>query len=291
MYRARHAVMGLTVLLFAGILHAQDAGIRKVAPGDAKEVVATINGGFGTLFIKKGRDDELLTVRQKQRKQDGDIADIGIDYRIENGVGYLTVDMGTEGQNDMNGFAALLKGHKSRTWYMTISDRIPVRFNVTLGAGRASIDLTGIHVREFHLDAGAGSVRLKSDSPNREEIGRMSVSAGVGTVRAEDLGNLRFNELIFEGGLGEYMLDCRGELPDNTTISADVGVGSLTIVLPMDVGAKALPDNNWLSSRKMYGFVRNADESYVTTNYDRATRRVLLDLRSGLGSISVRRGK
>ena len=280
----------LAMFLVTASAFAQPALRRVVALDGAREVVAEINGGYGTLYLKRGSGEDLLTIREKQ-KDDDDDTNIEVDYYIEDGIGYLTVDLGTEGADDMNALACLMKGSSSRTWYLSISDRVPVRFDITLGAGRASLDLTGVHVRAFHLDAGAGSVRLKANSPNREEIGTMTVSAGVGSLRAEKLGNLRFNVLDFEGGLGEYVLDCTGDLPDRARIHTDVGVGSLTVVLPKGIAAKAVTDDNFLSSRKLYGFVRKTDETYVSRDYGTASRHVRLDLQSGLGSIAVRWGK
>ena len=81
-------------------------------------------------------------------------------------------------------------------------------------------------------------------------------------------------------------------LPDNARIVTDVGVGSLTIVLrPEGVGAKAMTDDNWFSSRKMYRFIRKNDALYMTPDYDKSARRVSLDLQSGLGSVDVRWAK
>lgn len=286
-----YTITGLAITLLALTASAQEMAYRQVALGGAKEVVAEINGGFGTLYIKRGGGEQLMTVRQKNTDGNVETSDINIEYRVEDGIGYLTMDMGTEGQDDMNALACLLNGNNSKTWYVTINDQVPVRFDLTLGAGKASVDLTGIHVREFNLDAGAGSVRLRADRPNREEIGRMSISTGVGALRADRIGNLRFNVLDFEGGLGEYVLDCTGDLPDNAKIISDVGVGSLTIVLPKGVGAKALTDGNWFSSRKMYGFVRMNDDTFQSRDYDNAQRKVHLDIQSGLGSVAVRLAK
>lgn len=284
----------LTTIILLGIIHpvsAQEAAIRQVALDGAREVVVEINGGFGTLFLKRGSGDDLLTLKEKRKNQDEEETEIEINYHIDNGVGYLTVDMGTGGEGDMNALACLINSKSSRTWFLTITDRVPVNFNISLAAGKASIDLTNIHVRGFKLDAGAGSVRLKMDTPNREEISNVAISAGVGSLHSEHLGNLRFRTLEFDGGIGEYTLDCSGDLPDRARIITDVGVGSLSIILPNGIGAKATTDDNWFSSQKLYRFIRKNDELYVTPDYDKSTRRVLLDLQSGLGSVAVRWAK
>jgi hypothetical protein len=210
---------------------------------------------------------------------------------VKDGVGYLTVDLNSDDDDDMNALSCLLNGRSTRRWYISMNDNVPIRFDVSLGAGRASLDLTGIHVREFKLDAGAGSVRLSVDKANREEIEEVSISAGVGSVSSRHLGNLRFRRLEFDGGLGSYRLDCTGALPERARINTDVGVGSMIITLPEGFGAKALTSDSWLSSQNMHLFVRHGDNMYSTKNFSQSSRKVILDLQSGVGSVSVRWAK
>ncbi|MDX9758063.1 MAG: hypothetical protein RBU27_02785 [Bacteroidota bacterium] len=289
---AKHPlVIPILVILVAGVLNAQDSPVRHVALGEATEVVAKINGGYGTVHLRRGDGPMLLSVRESNAKNREAPPEIRVDYRVEDGIGFLTVDMGNDGRDEMNLLSCLLNGRGERTWDVTLAGGIPIRLDMTMGAGTATVDLTDIHLRAFHLDAGAGTVLLHADRPNAEDIGHVTISAGVGALRAERLGNLRFNELAFEGGIGEYRIDCSGALPDNAKVVSDVGVGTLTIVLPRDVGAKAITNDNWLSSRKMYGFIQKNDVTYCTPDYQRTQRRVLLDVRSGLGSVVVRRMK
>ncbi len=277
----------LLAALFSFPVAAQDGVTHSVSLDGAREVVATINGGFGNLYLKRGRGNALLQVREKN-EEETEGSSVQIEYRVEDGVGYLTLDLNTDGEDDMNALACLLQGKGSRTWYVYVNDRVPVDFDVTLGAGRASLDLTGLHVRGLHLDTGAGSVRMSVDRPNREIIDRVSISAGIGSVQTRHLGNLRFRNLEFDGGLGSYRLDCTGALHARARISSDVGVGSLVITLPEGVGAKALTSDHWLSSESMYRFVQRSDNVYATEGFAGSSRKVLLDLQSGMGSVSVR---
>lgn len=287
MSTSRIAFNTFALVLLSLPLLAQQPRVHTVGTEGAREVVARINGGFGTISIEAGSPEQLLTITE--RSEDSDAASsVRTEYVVENGTGYLTVDLGTEGEDNLNALACLMNGSRSRTWNLAVSDRIPIRFDITLGAGEAEIDLTGLFVRGFHLDAGAGSVRLNISRPNRERIGEVSVSAGVGSFRGEGLGNLRFTSLDFEGGLGEYLLDCSGDLTDRARIDSDVGVGSLTIVLPEGIAAKAILDDSWLNARKLPGFVRHGDATYFSRNYRETPRRVLLNLQSGMGSVAVR---
>lgn len=287
MSTSRFSLFLLSLTLLAFPLQAQKTRVHTVGLDGAREVVAELNGGYGTISLKRGDNENLLTITEIGKEEEY-ASNVHIEYSVENNTGFLTVDLGTEGNDDLNALACLMKGSRSRTWEVTVSDRVPIRFDITLGAGEATIDLTDVHVRGFHLDAGAGSVRLRIDRPNRERTGEVSVSAGVGSFRGEGLGNLRFSVLDFEGGLGEYYLDCSGDLSDRSRIVTDVGVGSLTIVLPKSVAAKAVMDDSWLNSRRLSGFVRHGDETYFSRNYKAAERRVLLQMQSGLGSVAVR---
>jgi hypothetical protein len=283
----KYSAAFLLAAMFSLPLAAQDGTTRSVSLEGAREVVATINGGFGTLYLKRGRGNALLQIKEKNGEEPG-LSNVHVEYEVEDGIGYLTLDLNTDGDDDMNALACLLQGKDSRTWYVSISDRVPVDFDVTLGAGRASLDLTGLHVKGLRLDAGAGTVRMSVDRPNRQIIDKVSISAGIGSVQTRHLGNLRFRQLEFDGGLGSYRLDCTGALPARTRISSDVGVGSMIITLPEGVGAKALTSDHWLSSESMYRFVQRSDNVYATENFAGSSRKVLLDLQSGVGSISVR---
>ena len=276
----------IAAFLLVPLLQAQDGHKRTLDLQGATEVVADINGGIGTLNLKRGSGNALMTLRE-DREDDDARRDVSVDYHVRDGIGYLTLDLGNKDGDDMNALEFLFRGTDSRTWYVTLSDRVPIRFDISLGAGKASLDLTGIHVRALAIDAGAGSVRMRVDRPNRQSIGKVTFSAGVGSVKTRGLGNLRFSALDFDGGIGEYVLDCSGALPDGARIKTDIGVGSLKLALPEGVAAKAITSDNPLSSTKMYRFVQHDNDVYTTTNYESSNRRVYLNLEAGLGSVSV----
>ncbi|PLX23746.1 MAG: hypothetical protein C0600_14260 [Ignavibacteria bacterium] len=281
----------LLLLLTTQQLAAQDGYSTRLALGDVREIVVDIDAGFGTFYLKRSEKPALFTLREKDHEDREEYSQPETEYYIEDGIGYLTVDLTNGDDGDMNALACLIQGKQSRIWYATISDGIPVRLDITLGAGTAALNLTGIHIRAFSLDAGAGTVRINVDKANREEIEDVAISAGVGSVTTKRLGNLRFQTLDFEGGMGTYRLDCSGALPRKSRIHTDVGVGSLTLVLPKGVGAKALTNDHFLSSTKMYRFIQHSDDVYITPDYKKSKRRVLLDLQSGVGSVSVRWAK
>lgn len=276
----------ITAFLIVPTLHAQEGYRTSVDLQGATRIVADINGGIGTLYLKRESGNTLMTLREK-RKEDEQRSDVTVDYDIRDGVGYLTMDLGNQDGDDMNALACLFRGKDSRTWYVSISDRVPIDFDISLGAGKASLDLTGIHVRGLVIDAGAGSVRARVDRPNRQSIGKVKFSAGVGSVKTRSLGNLRFSALDFDGGIGEYELDCSGALPDGARINTDIGVGTLKIALPKGVAARAVIGDNPLNSTKMYRFVRQNGNVYTTTDYESNSRRVYLNIEAGLGSVSV----
>jgi hypothetical protein len=188
-----------TIIILVTMLQlvvAQNEKTTVVALEGAREVVAEINGGFGTLYLKRGGGEALVTVMEKMKNGE-DNCGVECTYVVKDGVGYLTVDLNSDDDDDMNALSCLLNGRSTRRWYISMNDNVPIRFDVSLGAGRASLDLTGIHVREFKLDAGAGSVRLSVDKANREEIEEVSISAGVGSVSSRHLGNLRLPSRLY----------------------------------------------------------------------------------------------
>jgi len=114
----------------------------------------------------------------------------------------------------------------------------------------------------------------------------MDITAGVGSADI-DLRELKVVRLDVKGGVGQTkVLFPTGAGLTRATVSS--GVGEVIVEVPQDVGAKikvskALTGVNVSSSR----FVRSGDE-YVTANYATAENKLDLEIKSGIGAITIR---
>lgn len=284
----RYGLLGILFLSFLSPAPAQEKLVSRVPLGEKRLVVIEIEGAAGTITLKKNPSEDLFVVTRVAAKREDSDPMAKVSYRESDGVGYLTVNLGEEGKKNVDALASLLSGASGRTWNLLVSDRVPVALSFKLGAGNAKLDLTGIRMQSLSIDAGAGSIRVYVDNPNPEMAKHVSLSAGVGSIESRKLGNLRFQELDIEGGLGSYKLDCRGDLRDGARIRTDIGLGSMMVLLPTEVGARAIAQKRWYNSTSLSRFIRDSDDSYSTPNYETAAKRVHLNLESGLGSVSVR---
>ena len=63
--------------------------------------------------------------------------------------------------------------------WLNVTKDIPVSFDLELGMGKADLNMTGLSVKDLNLSAGASSVLLRFDEPNKSTIEDMSIEAGL----------------------------------------------------------------------------------------------------------------
>ncbi len=286
-------ILALGLLFAVGITlnstSAQEKLIRQAALTGETAMIVRIEGGMGSLHVRRGASNTAFSLVQLSGESDD--ARPSVRYNIKDDKGVLTVELNVNENEDGDGLAELLhlfKGKHGGTWRLELTDRVPIDFRMEFGAGEAALDLTGLVLAGLRLETGASSLRIRSAEPNTARIGTVSITAGLGSIESESLGNLNFDRMRFEGGLGSYELDLSGALRDGAQIRAEVGLGSLDILVPAQVGILAYCEDNFLSSSDLHRFVRLEDDVYASPNYKQSSRKVKMNLESGLGSVSVR---
>ncbi|HLX11386.1 MAG TPA: LiaF domain-containing protein, partial [Bacteroidota bacterium] len=183
-------------------------------------------------------------------------------------------------------------GLDSRDWDLKFTDAIPIAFDVQLGVGKGDIDLTGLRVKDFTLSSGASSVTLHCDKPNKEVIQELNIEAGVSKFNASGLNNLHFRRLKFEGGVGSYTLDFGGELNKEVDADLEVGLGTLTIIIPQKIGAKIYYQKSWITHLNLEDDFARSDtdeDTYYSSNYATAKGKLNIHIDASLGSVRIRR--
>lgn len=123
------------------------------------------------------------------------------------------------------------------------------------------------------------NVRLNDAKPIDLEV---SVGAGEGRLQ---LGSLNLRRLNINMGAGELHLDLRGTPTNDYDVNLRGGVGEATIQLPRDVGVLA-DVKGGLGDIRTHGLEKR-DGRYVNTIYGTAKTTVHLDIRGGVGSITL----
>ena len=261
---------------------------REASRTTERQLRVEIAGGYGRIFIRRAQNDKVFTIYSKNENQSDD--KLLVQYRIKDSRGNLKIELNADDDDERNvdALACLVRGKKTAKWELELSDRIPINLDFELGAGEANLDLTDLRMQSVKVEAGASRLRITCATPNPEQLHTLSISAGVGSVQSEHLGNLNFEALEFEGGLGSYVLDLTGALRNDATVSTDLGMGSLVIVLPEGIGVRAMNSDSWFTSAHFQDFIRKSDDEYLSKDYLTARRKMNMDLNTGVGSVTVK---
>ena len=118
----------------------------------------------------------------------------------------------------------------------------------------------------------------------------MNLESGLSKFRAQGLCNANFNHLKFEGGVGSYVLDFGGTLKKEADVDIEVGLGSLTVIIPENIGAKISYEKSLVAHIDLASdFSEPEENSYVSANYDNAPGRLNMHIEAGLGSVKIKR--
>jgi hypothetical protein len=162
---------------------------------------------------------------------------------------------------------------------------VPVELELQFGAAEANLNLGGIRVRRLDVQTGASKTRLSVAQPNQETCRSAEFQVGAAQFHATGLGNLRAERLRVQGGAGEVLLDFSGEWATNMNATVDLGLGSLTLRMPSDVGVRIVR-NGRLASFDSEGLTKRG-EAYYSSNWESAANRLSLTINAALGSVRV----
>lgn len=283
------AVLALFALLFSGFAYLSTHTLHKDIPlTNERELKVDLDAGFGDVTIAKG-NPSMVVVADITTEKENDLSDF-FDYESREGIGYLSINTNAEVKSHSRHHSLNLDGFHSNSWDMKFSDAIPISFELGLGLGEGNLDLTGLNVKDLNLSAGASSVKLRFDKPNKNVIENMTIESGLSKFEGEGLCNANFNRMKFEGGVGSYTLDFSGELKKEVDVKIEVGLGSLIVYIPEDVGAKIIYEKNWIAHFDLdKDFTEKEENNYYSSNYRTADGKMNIRIEAGLGAVKVRR--
>lgn len=166
-----------------------------------------------------------------------------------------------------------------------LSPDVPLELDLSFGAADANLDLGGLRVRSLQIQTGASRTTLRVPQLNRERCRSVDLQLGAARFEAIGLGNLNAERLSVQGGVGEIVLDFTGEWPANMHAKIEMGLGSLTLRVPNGLGVH-VARSGVLASFDSQGLIKRGQD-YYSEGWDRAARRLSLDLNAALGSIRV----
>jgi len=168
-----------------------------------------------------------------------------------------------------------------------LSPDVPTDLRLKVGAALSDVDLGGIPITGLVYETGASETELRIGSVNSVVMKRLKLAAGAARFKASGLGNARFEQFEFTGGVGDVELDFTGQWSADASATLEMGLGTLKLTVPEDLGVR-IDKKGFLASLDAPGFER-VDGGWQSPNWDGAAHHLEMSLRAALGSIEVRR--
>jgi hypothetical protein len=271
------------VLPFAGCdleerVPADVVTITKSQPlGTEKDIEAEIRFDVGSLEVAAEKGSSAYTLDLDYDK--ASYRDV-IGYEQSGGTGRLSVRL-----ESLHKVGLRSDRHPNRL-RLGLTSTLPAKLAINTGVGDARLSLTGLQLSNLDIESGVGSARLSCYEPNQISCDRIRIKNGVGSLDAVGLGNLRFSDLEFEGGVGGANLDFTGEWERDAEVKIQVGVGGVSVKMPRGIGVKVEGQKNFLSGFHLDGFTMR-DSFYYSEGYDEAKIRVSVRVVTGVGGFKI----
>lgn len=251
---------------------------------DAGPVRAEIEFGSGRLELESAPAGLLY---QMQVRYD----EATMDARHEYDADSRSLSLGAlrrKGKVKIGGVALGGRSHKGERAHMVVglTRAIPLSLEVRLGGAEGRLDLGGLHLQQLHVATGAGEAKLSFDQLNPIPMEEMSLQVGAAGIEVSDLGNANVGQIRVQGGAGAVKLDFGASVPRDVTITSDVALGALEVLVPAGVGV-SIRARTVLGAFDTDEYTKVGDQ-WVSENWSRATRKVTVRASTVLGGLSVR---
>lgn len=172
---------------------------------------------------------------------------------------------------------------------LLLSTEVETHLDMQFGAVQADVDLGGLALAGLMVKTGASESRLDVSRPNTARIREATFEAGAAEFTATNLGNLNAQEIRVDAGVGEVKLDFGGEWNQNADIDLNVGLGSVHLTFPRNLGVR-LVRSGFLASVDVDGLDK-MDDGYYSPNWESADHRVTVDVTAAFGTVRVEWGR
>lgn len=128
-------------------------------------------------------------------------------------------------------------GEVVNAWDVKLGD-FPMNLVLHAGAFEADLDLSGLPIRRLEIQDGAGSSDMHFNTLNPEVMEQLVYHTGASDISFFGLANANFERMDFNGGAGNYTFDFSGTLQRDATVTIEVGLSDVAILVPAGVPAR-----------------------------------------------------
>lgn len=247
----------------------QTLAIQERVPADVETVKLSIEMGAGELNIESGTDA---------------LVEGEVQYNIRDWKPEIIRDGGNlilrQGRKDNLNIPS---GDVVNRWDLKLGSSLPLDLNITTGAYRGTLDLTGIPVSSLVIQDGASQAEVRFDQQNPIKMESLRYRTGASEVSLIGLGNASPDSFSFEGGTGSYTLDFSGSLQQDMFANITVGVSSLKIIVPEGVPSRVVITGG-LNNVQPRGTWRISNNVYETEG---SGYKLEINLKMGLGNLEL----
>ena len=213
-----------------------------------------------------------------------------LDYQKANRIGQLSIIGGQEEvqpQPRQGGEAEkslqMINGLKNNC-IMSFTPSLPIYLDMELGMGNSNIDLSGLKIAKLKLSV-SGNTTLSFNSPNPIRCQEMYISAGISKFNSQLLGNAGFEVLYFNGRVGSYTIDLRGNFTGTKRVEITSGPGNIRLILPKKTGIRLKPTG--FSIKSIPELKKDAEGWYQSDNWAIVDNKLIIHIDGSIGRLKV----
>ncbi len=242
-----------------------------------------INYAVGRFELNRGPDKLLYRLNSRY---DEDAFRLTSSYLESESRGSLRIDI--EGHDEVD--LGNIKDYDLEAGNLSVSltGSTPIALSMKFGAAEARLDLGGLRLQELILETGASDTHVTFSERNRLQPQHCTFKAGAAQFKVEDLGNSRCQRISVSGGVGSLSLDFSGDWDHDATGDINVGLGTIEITVPSELGVR-VERNTFLMSFDAPGFEKQDGGVWLSRNWDTANHHLTLSVSGALGGIKIAR--
>ena len=242
-----------------------------------------INYAVGRFELSRGPDRLLYRL---DSKYDEDAFRLTSSYLESEGRGSLRIDI--EGHDEVDLGNIKDYDFEAGNLVVNLSGSTPLALSMKFGAAEARLDLGGLRLKDLVLETGASDTQIRFSEPNRERAEHCTFKAGAAQFEVDDLGNSGCERINVSGGVGTLSLDFSGDWDHDATADINVGLGTIEITVPAELGVR-VDRSTFLMSFDAPGLEKQDGGVWLSRNWDTAEHRLTLSVSGALGGISIAR--
>lgn len=240
-----------------------------------EELRVNVEYGAGVLTVRRGEAGELYNALFHFDETWSVPKSEYANGRLE--VGLSATGNGNSDFDDWPGEASL---------ELALAPGVPMDLDLSFGAGRAELDLTGLAVRKLKINTGASESLIRAGEVNREAMESAAINVGAADLRVHGLGNLNAERITVKSGLGAVTLRLDGEWPRDGQLLVEMGLGAVKLQVPRSLGVRLQRPGSLLASIETEGLEKRG-KVYESANWESAERKVEIEITAVLGSVDL----